>query len=170
MAKIKYDEYQKKYNEILLRKNKYFNSKSKNNRVYNYELSLGKRMKVEELPQRISLSIRVIYVSPKGRNTDFREKVIYEDKIMEYCTHKITRKKYEYMEDVQVERGKMNESLRYDVFKRDGFKCCICGATAKEGAKLHVDHIIPVSKGGKMVMSNLQILCDRCNRGKSNKM
>ena len=41
--------------------------------------------------------------------------------------------------------------------------------TAKDGVKLHVDHIIPVYKGGKTTMSNLQTLCDRCNLGKSDK-
>ena len=64
----------------------------------------------------------------------------------------------------------MTDSLRYDVLKRDGFKCQICGASAQDGATLHVDHIIPVSKGGKTEMSNLQTLCDRCNLGKSNKL
>ncbi len=64
----------------------------------------------------------------------------------------------------------MNDSIRYNVLKRDNYKCQICGVTAKEGAKLHVDYIIPVSKGGKTVMSNLQTLCDRCNLGKSNKV
>lgn len=67
------------------------------------------------------------------------------------------------------ERQVMNSSIRYNVFKRDNYTCQICGATAKDGAKLQVDHIIPVSKGGKTVMSNLQTLCDRCNMGKSNK-
>ena len=68
------------------------------------------------------------------------------------------------------ERSLMTDSLRYDVMKRDGFKCCICGASAKEdGIKLHVDHIIPVSKGGTTVMSNLRTLCNHCNMGKSDK-
>ena len=64
---------------------------------------------------------------------------------------------------------KMSDSIRYDVLKRDNFSCKICGATSREGAKLHVDHIIPVSKGGKTEMNNLQTLCERCNLGKSNK-
>jgi hypothetical protein len=55
---------------------------------------------------------------------------------------------------------------RYLVLKRDGYRCVMCGATATEGAKLQVDHILPKSKGGKAVLDNLQTLCDRCNRGK----
>ena len=58
----------------------------------------------------------------------------------------------------------------YDVLKRDGFKCCICGAKAKDGVKLEVDHIIPISKGGKSLMNNLQTLSERCNRGKRDKI
>ncbi len=54
--------------------------------------------------------------------------------------------------------------------RRDGFKCQICGSTAKDGVKLHVDHIIPVSKGGKTEPKNLRTLCDRCNLGKSDKI
>jgi len=55
---------------------------------------------------------------------------------------------------------------RYLVLKRDGYRCVMCGATATEGAKLQVDHVLPKSKGGKAVLNNLQTLCDRCNRGK----
>jgi 5-methylcytosine-specific restriction endonuclease McrA len=89
----------------------------------------------------------------------------YKNKSAELIKKKAT---YEYQKN--IERSKMTESLRYDVLKRDGYRCQICGATANDGAKLHVDHIIPVSKGGKTEMSNLQTLCDRCNLGKSNKL
>lgn len=50
--------------------------------------------------------------------------------------------------------------------ERDGFRCCICGRTAKE-TKLEVDHKIPVSKGGTDSLDNLWTLCKDCNRGKS---
>lgn len=70
----------------------------------------------------------------------------------------------------KFEREAMNDDIRYNVLKRDNFRCRICGATANDGVKLHVDHIVPVSKGGKTVMHNLQTLCERCNKGKSNKI
>ncbi|MCM1266209.1 MAG: HNH endonuclease [Candidatus Gastranaerophilales bacterium] len=57
--------------------------------------------------------------------------------------------------------------MRYNILKRDGFKCVICGRSKADGAKLHVDHIKPVSKGGKTEESNLRTLCDMCNLGKS---
>ena len=71
---------------------------------------------------------------------------------------------------VAKQRRLMTDSLRYDVMQRDGFRCQICGATAKDGYKLHVDHIIPVSKGGKTEMNNLRTLCERCNTGKGAKI
>lgn len=44
-----------------------------------------------------------------------------------------------------------------------------CGRGREDGVKLHVDHIVPVSRGGKSVMSNLQTLCEDCNCGKGNR-
>ena len=63
----------------------------------------------------------------------------------------------------------ISDKLRYRVLKRDHFKCCACGASpAKDPAvELHIDHIIPWSKGGETVLENLQTLCSRCNLGKS---
>jgi len=63
----------------------------------------------------------------------------------------------------------INTRLRFLVLKRDNFKCCFCGASpAKDPAvELHVDHIIPWSKGGETVIENLQTLCSTCNLGKS---
>lgn len=63
----------------------------------------------------------------------------------------------------------INARMRFKVFKRDNFKCCACGASpAKDpSVELHVDHIIPWSKGGETVIDNLQTLCSKCNLGKS---
>ncbi|HIS15474.1 MAG TPA: HNH endonuclease [Candidatus Scatomorpha merdavium] len=35
---------------------------------------------------------------------------------------------------------------------------------------LEIDHIIPVSKGGRTAEENLQTLCWKCNRAKSDKI
>lgn len=61
------------------------------------------------------------------------------------------------------------DSLRYKVLKRDNFKCCACGASpAKDpSVELHIDHIVPWSKGGETTLDNLQVLCSKCNLGKS---
>jgi len=56
--------------------------------------------------------------------------------------------------------------LRFKVFQRDGFKCNFCGYGSTDGVKLHADHIIPFSKGGKTTLENLQTLCSLCNQGK----
>lgn len=65
----------------------------------------------------------------------------------------------------------INQRLRFLVLARDSFSCCACGASpAKDGGTtiLHVDHIVPWSRGGETVMDNLQTLCSKCNLGKSN--
>lgn len=66
----------------------------------------------------------------------------------------------------------INLRLRFRVMQRDNFKCCACGASpAKDPAvELHIDHIIPWSKGGETVIDNLQTLCSKCNLGKSDLM
>jgi len=61
----------------------------------------------------------------------------------------------------------VNWRLRAQVLMRDETKCRLCGATPRNGAKLHVDHVLPWSKGGETVLGNLQILCEQCNVGKS---
>lgn len=52
------------------------------------------------------------------------------------------------------------------VWNRDGGKCVCCGSTEN----LHLDHIIPFSKGGATNVENLQLLCQKCNLEKSNKI
>lgn len=56
--------------------------------------------------------------------------------------------------------------LRFEVFRRDNFTCQYCGRVVKDGIKLHIDHIIPKSKGGDLSMDNLITSCFDCNEGK----
>ena len=60
--------------------------------------------------------------------------------------------------------------LRWHVLQRDHFACCGCGASPafSAGVELHVDHVVPWSKGGETILENLQTLCANCNLGKSN--
>ena len=67
-----------------------------------------------------------------------------------------------------AKRKNLSKSVRFEVFKRDSFKCQYCGKSAPD-VVLEVDHIIPVSKGGDNDISNLITACFDCNRGKSDK-
>lgn len=70
------------------------------------------------------------------------------------------------------QRTLMTKKLREFIKARDHFTCCNCGnSTSMEpNLLLEIDHIIPVSKGGRTVEDNLQTLCWKCNRSKSNKI
>ena len=61
--------------------------------------------------------------------------------------------------------------VRYLALKRDGGRCLLCGSSAKDGIILHVDHIKSRSKHPELQLelSNLQVLCEACNIGKSNR-
>lgn len=70
------------------------------------------------------------------------------------------------------QRALMTATLRNWIKTRDGHTCQTCSLSlaAEPNLLLEVDHIIPVSKGGLSHPDNLQTLCWRCNRSKSNKM
>ncbi len=70
---------------------------------------------------------------------------------------------YRLMDETPV-----SDSLRFRVLKEAKGRCALCGITLKE-LPLDIDHIIPISKGGKTEYSNLQVLCSKCNRSKGNK-
>ncbi len=107
------------------------------------------------------------YTSPQGRNHYVQEGYLTDREIQTLIEER--EEKNSKKNSILRERALMTDSLRYDIMKRDHFRCVICGATQEDGVKLHVDHIIPVSKGGKTEKSNLRTLCERCNLGKSAK-
>ena len=66
-------------------------------------------------------------------------------------------------------RKTIGDKLRFEVFKRDQFKCQYCGKAAPD-VVLNVDHINPVSKGGENDILNLVTSCEDCNSGKSDRL
>ena len=67
------------------------------------------------------------------------------------------------------QRKLATRELREKIMIRDNYTCQICGKYMLDEVGLQIDHIIPVSKGGKTIASNLRVLCSKCNGSKSNK-
>jgi hypothetical protein len=78
-----------------------------------------------------------------------------------------TKPRWTITAQVKPKRQPLSPRLRFKVLKRDNYSCQICGKASPDGTTLHIDHKIPVSKGGKDVLENLWVLCEICNLGKS---
>ncbi|MBN2636447.1 MAG: HNH endonuclease [Prolixibacteraceae bacterium] len=66
----------------------------------------------------------------------------------------------------EKKREPIPQEIQDRVWNRDSGRCVKCGCREK----LEFDHIIPFSKGGSNTYRNLQILCEKCNRQKNNKI
>lgn len=107
-------------------------------------------------------------------NSDISENELLQEEILNIVEEDIKVNVQQETKEVSAPRRKtprdINYRLRFKVMQRDNFKCRICGTSpAKDPVVvLHVDHIIPWSKGGETKIDNLQTLCSTCNLGKSN--
>lgn len=106
-------------------------------------------------------------------------KVNVED-IRYHCNYSYIKNHYTQLLDIGFEctlreyhsknqRRLATRKLREAIMERDDYTCQICGKYMPDEVGLQIDHIIPVSKGGKTVASNLRVLCSKCNSSKSNK-
>ena len=84
---------------------------------------------------------------------------------------KKSRKKVKGIKGADFLKSREWRSLRYTVLKKYGSTCMCCGAKRSDGVRMHVDHIKPRSRYPELSLkfSNLQVLCEDCNVGKSNK-
>ncbi|MEE1156657.1 MAG: HNH endonuclease, partial [Methanobrevibacter sp.] len=64
-------------------------------------------------------------------------------------------------------RIKLPKGMYDKVYRRDGYRCQMCGASKNNGAELTIDHIIPLAAGGSNSIDNLQTLCHSCNENKA---
>lgn len=72
----------------------------------------------------------------------------------------------EFVRRARRQRAELAAGLRFQVFVRDEFRCRYCGRAAEDAIILHVDHVIPRSKGGSDSVDNLVTACAECNLGK----
>jgi hypothetical protein len=79
--------------------------------------------------------------------------------------------KIKFKKSAAGQRSLMTATFREFIKSRDNYACKICTVSIQDQTHLllEVDHIMPVSKGGLSVEENLQTLCWKCNRTKSNK-
>lgn len=80
--------------------------------------------------------------------------------------------KIRFRKSAAGQRALMTTKLRNTIKDRDDYTCQFCEVSleAEPHLLLEIDHIVPVSKGGLSADGNLQTLCWRCNRTKSDKM
>lgn len=123
-------------------------------------------------PRRSELSEKPSTISQSPYNRRFGSWLKALEAFVEYANSSDTEVPEKKPEDSKSHKTGRDPSLRlrWHVLQRDRFTCRACGASPANDAtvELHVDHIIPWSKGGETVLENLQTLCEKCNLGKSN--
>lgn len=121
----------------------------------------------------ITVILYSIYYS-SGNVRDSKEDTFSQKQILNLL-ERVENKNGKYYNDeriwrsiCKVERGMVSLDLRYRILERDHHRCRKCGKT-DAFENLEIDHIIPISKGGKSSPDNLQVLCHQCNKEKDSK-
>ncbi|WP_051612864.1 MULTISPECIES: HNH endonuclease [Mesoplasma] len=111
------------------------------------------------------------YVTPAGRNSYKEAQIKNFYQILEIWEtikkDKIVKSSEEFRR--KYERSLVSDKVRIQIFNRDNLTCQVCGDSKKNNNSivLHIDHKVPIAKGGDSNLSNLWTLCKRCNLGKS---
>lgn len=128
------------------------------NPLYNHLLDLYKVLSIYHTTQNdfiktaINRTLRSPYGQLRGGSTFCRA--------IEFDVYgEITKKK-----NLPKTSRRITQKTKDLVWRRDEGKCVECGSNEK----LEFDHIIPFSKGGSNTYRNIQLLCEVCNRTKSN--
>lgn len=139
-------------------------------------INLGRQPKYKEFRKPLSKYSAGTYESRFGSFRKALEEFVKYMSTETVCTDTISKPEEEILqldnETKIVHRTKreISDRLRFQILMRDGFTCKTCGRSPinEMGVKLHVDHIIPWSKGGETVPDNLETKCEQCNLGKGN--
>lgn len=65
--------------------------------------------------------------------------------------------------------GRHTKADLAEIISMQNYKCAVCEIGIRKRSSRHLDHIIPLSKGGSNERQNLQFLCVSCNLSKGDK-
>lgn len=158
--KRQYDKiYRKENAEIMKIKLKKFRQENqervKEQRKNNPKIKEYEKRYRQEKAEQIKAQQKKYYQSERGRESIFKKSM----------------KRRSYKQKVQF-----TPMERKEILERDNWTCQCCGIKVHDRStgdwntpdKAHIDHIVPISKGGSSVPNNLQVLCRTCNTSKRN--
>lgn len=136
-----------------------------------YAKEFMQKVGVQLSPITVPYPVYVFEYVSAGGNSGQRATVRLDTPTIDALVHTLSQK-IRWRKSAAGQRALMTSSLRALIKHRDNHTCCICSiSVAREPhLLLEVDHIIPVSRGGMSTPDNLQTLCWKCNRTKSNKV
>lgn len=171
--KIKYEKYQAEISQKC-RLNQYDVSKLLRNKKYLVKLENKIFNKQIKKPTTyFSIVVRLYLTNINGRYKCEKEDIFTAGEVKEIITKLNQKRGTFYLNNdiwksiCKVERGKVSNRMRFAVYERDHYRCRKCGRRTDD---LEIDHIVPISKGGKSTFDNLQTLCHKCNYEKGSKI
>lgn len=127
-------------------------------------ISIPDRAELVEITRRRHISSNNSYkASLKSQLASLKEELPELEKKLEKVRNQLANA------ESSMRRKKLPENMRLAIYAEYDFKCAICFVDLKL-VKPHIDHIIPISKGGADSLDNLQPLCERCNLKKGSKL
>lgn len=132
------------------------------------EKRFSQKILLHEPATQFALTV-TLYISKINGHIYRKKTAVFDDNDINAFIKRLNNKNGTFYNDreiwnslCRVERGKVSNKMRFAIYKRDGYRCRKCGISDRY-ANLEIDHIIPISKGGKSTYDNLQTLCHRCN-------
>lgn len=136
-----------------------------------YHQEFMKKVGVELSPITVPYPVYVFEYVSAGGNSSQRTTITLDTRTIDALVETMAQK-IRWRKSAAGQRALMTARLRESIKARDYYTCqqCSVSVDSEPHLLLEIDHIVPVSRGGLSVEENLQTLCWRCNRTKSNKM
>lgn len=175
--KEKYIEKSRKYRENNPEKIKEINKNSKNKnkekiKIYNKEYKQLNKEKLKEQKKEWILNNREKYLAYKRiKSKEYRNKKTKQERIRKYTNeakerNRISKKNYKHRRRMQEKGGVTYIELKKILSEA---KNCYWCNTKLKNLKPHIDHYVPLSKGGTHTLDNIVISCPTCNLTKNAK-